>query len=104
MSSELRRLAADCPAKINLGLEVVGRRPDGYHELVTVFQAISLVDTLTVEPADELALSCSDTALATDDNLCLRAAWALRVAAGVRVGARLHLVKRIPAAAGLGGG
>ena len=104
MSIESNRLVADCPAKINLGLEVVGRRPDGYHELVTIFQAISLADRLAAEAADELSLTCSDTAVATDDNLCLRAARALRAATGVTAGARLHLVKRIPAAAGLGGG
>jgi 4-diphosphocytidyl-2-C-methyl-D-erythritol kinase len=100
----VERPNASCPAKINLGLEVTGRRPDGYHELVTIFQAISLADTLTVEPADELTLTCSDPALATPDDLCLRAARALRAATGVRRGARLHLEKRIPAAAGLGGG
>jgi 4-diphosphocytidyl-2-C-methyl-D-erythritol kinase len=100
----MSRLSADCPAKINLGLEVTGRRPDGYHELVTIFQAIDLADTLTVAPAEELTLTCSVAALATPDNLCLRAAAALQAATGTRQGARLHLEKRIPAAAGLGGG
>lgn len=104
MSNESRRLTADCPAKINLGLEVVGRRADGYHELTTIMQAISPADTLTVEPADEVTLTCSEPALATADNLCLRAAAALQAATGTRRGARLHLVKRIPVAAGLGGG
>lgn len=97
-------LTALCPAKINLGLEVVGRRPDGYHELVTIFQALSLADTLTVEPADELHLTCSEPALATAENLCLRAARAIQAEIGWAAGARLHLTKRIPAAAGLGGG
>ena len=97
-------LTATCPAKINLGLEIAGRRPDGYHELVTIFQAISLADTLTVAPGEGLTLACSDPDLMMDDNLCLRAADALRRATGVRRGAALRLVKRIPAAAGLGGG
>lgn len=97
-------LTALCPAKINLGLEVVGRRPDGYHALVTIFQALSLADTLTVEAADDLHLTCSEPALATAENLCLRAARALQAEIGRPAGARLHLTKRIPAAAGLGGG
>ncbi|MCC6627455.1 MAG: 4-(cytidine 5'-diphospho)-2-C-methyl-D-erythritol kinase [Chloroflexi bacterium] len=97
-------LTTACPAKINVGLEIVGRRPDGYHELVTIFQAIALADTLTVAPAGDLSLVCSEPALATDDNLVLRAARLLQAATGVRQGAGLTLTKRIPAAAGLGGG
>jgi 4-diphosphocytidyl-2-C-methyl-D-erythritol kinase len=97
-------LTTACPAKVNLGLEIIGRRPDGYHDLVTIFQTIDLTDTLTVAPAGDLMLACSVPALATDDNLCLRAARLLREVTGVRQGAHLTLTKRIPAAAGLGGG
>jgi 4-diphosphocytidyl-2-C-methyl-D-erythritol kinase len=97
-------LTATCPAKINLGLEVTGRRADGYHTLVTIFQALALSDTLSVAPADDLSLECTDATLTGPDNLCLRAAAALRAATGTRHGARVRLVKRIPAAAGLGGG
>ena len=93
-------LVEPAPAKINLSLEVVGRRPDGYHDVVTVFQTVDLADELTFEPADELSLLCDDPALATDDNLVLRAARALVPDRG----ARIRLVKRIPIAAGLGGG
>ena len=98
----LRLLA---PAKLNLYLHVLGRRPDGYHEIETLFQRIDLADELTFEPADTLALSCSDPALSCgEENLVMKAATSLQRAAGVSTGARIHLVKRIPVAAGLGGG
>jgi len=88
------------PAKINLSLEVVGRRSDGYHELATVLQTVGLADELSFEESDGLSLACDDPSLATDGNLVLRAARAL----GGGRGARIHLRKRIPVAAGLGGG
>lgn len=85
-------------AKINLTLEVSGRRPDGYHELTSLMQSVSLADELALEPADELTLTCDVPDLAGDDNLVLRAARALGR------GGRLTLRKHIPIAAGLGGG
>jgi 4-diphosphocytidyl-2-C-methyl-D-erythritol kinase len=93
------------PAKLNLFLRVVGRRPDGFHELETVFQAIDLADELTFRPADELCLTggCED-APTGPENLVLRAAAALREATGCTRGAATHLTKRIPVGAGLGGG
>jgi 4-diphosphocytidyl-2-C-methyl-D-erythritol kinase len=95
------------PAKINLTLEILGRRPDGYHELVSIMQAVSLHDTLTFAPgeAGELVLhGGSDEAPPTGDNLVLRAARALDEATGGGHGARITLKKRIPVGAGLGGG
>jgi 4-diphosphocytidyl-2-C-methyl-D-erythritol kinase len=97
----IRRLA---PAKINLSLEVLGRRSDGYHDIVSVFQTLDLVDELTFEAADGLALTCSDQALEADGNLALQAARRLQEATGATTGASIHLTKRIPIAAGLGGG
>jgi 4-diphosphocytidyl-2-C-methyl-D-erythritol kinase len=97
-------ITLSCPAKINLGLEVVGRRPDGYHELVTIFQQVALADELTAAPARRLSLTCSEPPLAGPANLCWRAALALQAATGCQAGARLALTKRIPIAAGLGGG
>ena len=93
------------PAKLNLYLRIVGRRPDGYHELETVFQAIDLFDELTFAPSDDLHLTggCAE-APAGPDNLVLRAAHLLRTATGCRSGAALHLRKHIPVGAGLGGG
>jgi 4-diphosphocytidyl-2-C-methyl-D-erythritol kinase len=100
-------LRAVCPAKINLGLHVVGRRSDGFHEIVTIFQAIDLCDLLDGEDADDLSLAVSDRSIPADEsNLVLRAARLLcaRVDRARRRGARLTLHKAIPAGAGLGGG
>jgi 4-diphosphocytidyl-2-C-methyl-D-erythritol kinase len=96
-----------CPAKINLGLHVVGRRSDGYHEIVTIFQAIDLCDVLEGEIADDLALEVGDDAVpAGETNLVVRAARLLgaRVERARGRGARLTLHKAIPVGSGLGGG
>jgi 4-diphosphocytidyl-2-C-methyl-D-erythritol kinase len=94
-------------AKINLGLRVVGKRSDGYHELDTVFQTISLHDTITLTVMDspEIILSCDYRSLPTDaGNLVYRAAQALQSRFAPEKGVRIHLGKRIPLQAGLGGG
>ncbi len=88
-------------AKINLHLRVLGKRDDGFHEIFTVFQTISLADELTFEPGDGLELVCDDPAVPVDaTNLILRAAKALNPDGR----ARISLVKRIPMGGGLGGG
>src|SRR6476469_7269340 len=95
------------PAKVNLFLEVLGKRADGYHEIATLMLAIDLEDELDVAPAEsgELSLTCDDPALPTGpENLVLKAASRLRAETGTSAGARIHLRKRIPWAAGLGGG
>jgi 4-diphosphocytidyl-2-C-methyl-D-erythritol kinase len=97
-------LTARAYAKVNLALEVLGRRPDGYHEVRTVLQSISLQDELTFRPAPSLTLRCGVPELETPDNLVLRAARLLQEDAGVREGAAIELRKGIPVAAGLGGG
>src|SRR5687768_16789526 len=88
------------PAKINWSLRITGKRPDGFHDLETVFQTISLHDELIFREADALTLTCDDPSIPTDcTNLVLRAARA--------VDARpvaIELRKRIPAGGGLGGG
>src|SRR2546421_8513852 len=99
-----RRLVLNAAAKVNLILEVLGKRDDGYHELVTVMQAVDLSDRVTLEDADVLELTSSPGVPADGGNLALRAATALREAAGVTRGARITLDKRIPVTAGLGGG
>ncbi len=92
-------------AKVNLALEVLGKRGDGYHEIATVLQAVDLFDRLKLEAADTLSLHTDDPDLPTDDgNLVMRAARLLQKAAGIEAGARIRLIKRIPVAAGLGGG
>ncbi|HEV8584196.1 MAG TPA: 4-(cytidine 5'-diphospho)-2-C-methyl-D-erythritol kinase, partial [Methylomirabilota bacterium] len=100
-----RGLVLNAAGKVNLVLEVLGKRDDGYHELVTVMQAVDLSDRLTLEDADGLELRSSAPGVPTDGrNLAMRAATALRDASGVGGGARITLDKRIPVAAGLGGG
>lgn len=92
-------------AKINWTLRVLGKRDDGFHELCTVFQTISLHDTLTFEEAGELSLTCDDDTVPTDGrNLILKAANLFRARFHVAEGARIHLEKRIPSPGGLGGG
>lgn len=94
-------------AKINLNLRVLGQRVDGYHDLETIFQTISLHDTIKFTPTEtaELVLSSDDRSLPTDEqNLILRAAKALRDRFATNRGARIRLEKRIPVQAGLGGG
>jgi 4-diphosphocytidyl-2-C-methyl-D-erythritol kinase len=93
------------PAKINLGLHVLRKRADGYHDLETVFIRIPWVDTLSVTPAESLALTCSDPGLPVDEsNLCMKAAIHLAATSGAKQGAALHLEKHVPYGAGLGGG
>jgi 4-diphosphocytidyl-2-C-methyl-D-erythritol kinase len=100
-----RRLVLRASAKVNLTLEVLSKRPDGYHEIATVMQAIDLSDRLFLEEAGDLSLTVDDDTLPVDDgNLVLRAARLLREASGCGRGAALSLRKRIPIAAGLGGG
>jgi 4-diphosphocytidyl-2-C-methyl-D-erythritol kinase len=99
------------PAKLNLFLHVTGRRPDGFHDLETVFQLVDLCDELDVEvrddgrivrdppPSDPLLAS-----LAEEEDLTVRAARLLQQASGTRLGAAIHVTKHVPAGGGLGGG
>lgn len=97
------RLAA--PAKINLFLEVIGRRADGYHELVTCMAPLAWADELTFTAADQLSLTCDDPSLPLDaNNLVLKAALTLQHQTAPNHGAAISLTKRIPSPAGLGGG
>lgn len=91
-------------AKVNLTLEALGRRDDGYHDVVSVIQTVDLHDTLTFEPADALELVCDVPELGGSGNLALRAARLLQDSTGTEEGARITIAKRIPVAAGLGGG
>jgi len=95
------------PAKVNLFLEVLGKRPDGYHEIATLMLAVRLYDTLVFRaaPAGEIKLECTRKDLSTGpDNLVMRAAQLLRERTGCDKGCHIRLVKRIPMGAGLGGG
>jgi 4-diphosphocytidyl-2-C-methyl-D-erythritol kinase len=94
------------PCKVNLLLNILGRRPDGFHELETVFQPVSLCDELAFERTGRgIALSCNEKSLPTDSgNLVFRAAEKFLAAAQISSGVKIHLEKKIPLAAGLGGG
>ena len=92
------------PAKINLVLEVLGKRADGYHEIRSLVQTINLCDVLFFELADEISFECTEPSLQTSDNLVVQAAELLRKAGGYNKGAKIKLEKRISWGAGLGGG
>jgi 4-diphosphocytidyl-2-C-methyl-D-erythritol kinase len=92
-------------AKINWFLHILGKRDDGYHEISTVFQTVSLHDVLTFSESKEIKLTCSLPQIPTDEsNLIVRAALKLKERFGIEKGAQIHLEKRIPSPGGLGGG
>jgi 4-diphosphocytidyl-2-C-methyl-D-erythritol kinase len=99
-------LTRKSPCKVNLLLNILGKRADGFHELETVMQPINLCDELSFErAAGGITLTCSEPSLPTDStNLVYRAAAKFLERAGIRDGVRVHLEKKIPMAAGLGGG
>jgi 4-diphosphocytidyl-2-C-methyl-D-erythritol kinase len=104
---ELAPMKVTTRAKVNLSLEVIRRRPDGYHEIETIFQCIDLADEMDVRLTDDgrVEIECDTPDIPTDEqNLCHRAIVAMRPLAGRSLGARIRLRKKIPAGAGLGGG
>ncbi len=94
------------PAKLNLFLHVTGQRPDGYHELQTLFQLLDWGDVIYIEPLDESGISrpVASYAVPEADDLAVRAALLLQAETSCRQGARIEVKKCIPAGAGLGGG
>ena len=94
------------PAKINLSFRILGKRPDGYHEIDTVMAKLpGLADEITITPAAEFSFTCSDASLPTDGkNLVVKAVDALSEKSGQAQSFHIHLEKRIPHGAGLGGG
>ncbi|MCP5114812.1 MAG: 4-(cytidine 5'-diphospho)-2-C-methyl-D-erythritol kinase, partial [bacterium] len=105
MSGQVRRARLKALAKINLSLKVLGKRPDGYHELRTVFQTISLGDTLEMsyEPARRSRVELEST-VDISDNLVVRAARLVMDAARMKGLVSFRLTKRIPLGGGMGGG
>src|SRR2546422_2535508 len=93
-------------AKINLTLDVLGQRADGYHDLATVIQTVDLFDTICLSATDDnrVQLVCTQPELSNDDNLAARAVYLVRQRLAIRQGVLIELHKRIPMAAGLGGG
>jgi 4-diphosphocytidyl-2-C-methyl-D-erythritol kinase len=96
----------ESPCKVNLLLNILGKRPDGFHELETVMHPVDVCDRLNFEAGGKgIHLTCSDPELPTDSrNLVYRAAELFLKEAKIKEGVRVHLEKRIPLAAGLGGG
>ncbi|HOX08376.1 MAG TPA: 4-(cytidine 5'-diphospho)-2-C-methyl-D-erythritol kinase [Planctomycetota bacterium] len=100
-------LELDAPAKVNLFLEVIAKRPDGYHEIETVMQAVDLCDRLSFwsRGDGEVTISVSGgDAPADDSNLAVRAARAVMQGSGTHGGVHLHIEKRVPSGGGMGGG
>ena len=100
-----RKVIVQAPAKINLHLRILGKRPDGFHNLSSLFQAVSLGDTLVVQTdSDEGVRLFGDFDCPSEENTIVRAAEAFRRKTGQTVGVRVWVTKRVPAGAGLGGG
>lgn len=98
-------LTINAYAKINLTLDVLAKRPDGFHEVEMVMQSIALADTLSFQPANNLELICNDSRLPTNEqNLIMQAALSLKERYNVSKGVKIYLQKNIPIAAGLAGG
>ncbi len=94
------------PAKLNLVLKILAKRPDGYHELFTIFQKVTLFDELilALSPEKKIALETTGEVPTGEDNLCVRAAKLYQARTGKIFGLQIRLTKKIPMAAGLGGG
>lgn len=102
---KMKKITLPAFAKINWLLRILGKREDGFHELCTIFQTISLADKITFIENDELILTCDDLNIPTDQqNLIIKAAIILQNKFGIAKGAKIYLEKRIPSPGGLGGG
>jgi 4-diphosphocytidyl-2-C-methyl-D-erythritol kinase len=91
------------PAKINLTLEVLGKRPDGFHEIRSIFQAVDLYDTLHFSESKEISITCNMPGWSGEKSLVIRAADLLKKETGCQKGAVIKIEKRIPLLSGLGG-
>ena len=98
----MQSLRIKANAKINLALSVLGKRNDGYHELDTVMQSISLYDTVYIDKSDKITVECGE--FGGEDNIAFKTAKAFFKASGINAGAIIKIEKRIPSAAGMGGG
>jgi 4-diphosphocytidyl-2-C-methyl-D-erythritol kinase len=101
----MRSISLHAYAKINLGLRIVAKREDGYHDIITIFQRISLCDTVTIRKLDsEIEYHGPELTDRPENNLCYKAAEQFRSEFGEKFGASIRLEKEIPTEAGLGGG
>lgn len=104
---ETKKLTVNAPAKVNIRLKITGRRPDGYHELVSIMVPVGIFDCLDFEVLDSdcIKIECQGRPLSSGkDNLIYRAAESFMHKTGTRKGVSIRLDKKIPIAAGLGGG
>jgi len=104
VSPEKKPIARKACAKINLTFEVLGKRGDGYHEVLSIMQAISLCDVLVFEPHEQIRLACEVPELVSPTNLVYKAARLMQGLAQENRGVSISLTKGIPLASGLGGG
>jgi len=103
----METITLTAPAKINLSLRILGKRPDGFHELETLMVPIGLADEIEIvhSPGHGISLTCNDPEIPTDSgNLCVKAVELFREETGIAHGVAISLMKRIPNGAGLGGG
>jgi len=91
-------------AKINLTLEILGKRRDGYHNLASVMQTVDLFDNVIITEAEDISVTCDDTQITPEINLATKTANVLKQRTGVTSGAQISIEKNIPVSAGLGGG
>jgi len=102
-----RKITLPSHAKVNLSLKITARREDGFHDIDSIFQAINLLDEITIEVTDanSIEITASNPELPTDSsNLCWKAAEVFKKAFNIENGVKIHIEKRIPVSAGLGGG
>jgi 4-diphosphocytidyl-2-C-methyl-D-erythritol kinase len=93
------------PAKINLGLNITGKRPDGYHNIETVFYPVNLFDNITIELSDKLSIESNNIQLVREDgNSLIKAVRILEKETGKKLNVKIYLEKNIPIGAGMGGG
>lgn len=105
MKNNMNEITIKSNAKINLGLDIVGKRDDGYHLLKTVMQSVSLCDILKIEKSDTISVECSDINIPlSEENLAYKAAKAFFSETKIKGGAHIFIEKNIPSQAGLGGG
>lgn len=90
------------PAKINICLDIVGKRQDGYHLLHTIMEEIPIFDLISIEKANEITVACGD--INNEENICYKAATSFFKYTNISGGAKIHIEKHIPTEAGLGGG
>ena len=104
MILNLKPLTLKANAKINLSLNILGKRQDIYHEIDTVMQSISLGDRITLKKSREIVVNCDDISLSNKENICYKAAKLFFEKTGINFGVTINIKKKIPIASGLGGG